>query len=215
MKRIIKKEPAFFSNYISNKKTTSWQELSRDIGNDVRVYMLSGMTPDNCECCSEQNYQCAYTELNIEPEATYSHIDHFKKRSIFKETASIFDWFNLFTASNHEDYGAKYKDKNIRKQDYKHLINPAFENPADYFTYNLLGDIVIKSKNKSSIEYLKAKKTIDLFNLQDKSLIEQRKSVAMQVKAMCKQLSLDDIKNEIGRFDSFVEFSYNAYNQVL
>ncbi len=212
MKKINKNEPQFFKDYLKTNKPKTWGELSRDISFDVRKYMLSGMTPDNNEYISEQNYQCAYTEIDIEPEE--SHVDHFKKQSMFQKHEFIFDWSNLFTASNNEDYGAKHKDKNININDYEYLINPALENPNKYLTYTLLGDVVEKSHDKNSIEYLKAKKTIDLFNLNDYALVEQRKTVSRQIKKMYEQLSLDEIKRNIGRFDTFVEFAYKAYKQM-
>ncbi len=207
MKKINKKEPEFFQNYIKSENPTSWKKLSKAIGKDIRNYMLSGFMPDGKIKPAEQNNQCAYTELHIEPDTSSSHIDHFRKQSMFPK--EIFKWTNLFTVCNNENYGAKYKDKNIRQDDYKLLINPALENPKEYLTYTLNGHICEKSSNKNSYEYLKANKTIELFNLKDYSLQQQRLAVAYQVKAMCDQLSVEEIKKQIGRFDSFVEFVYD------
>ncbi len=215
MKQIRKVEPQFFKDYVNNSKPANCGILSRDIGNDVRTYMLSGMTPDSEENIpSEQNYQCAYTELDIEPEGNISHVDHFRKQSMFQSHRYIFDWNNLFTACNNENIGAKYKDKNIKQSDYQYLINPASENPNDYLTYSLLGDFLEKSDNMDSVEYIKAKTMIDLFNLNDYSLKQQRLTVSKQVQNMCELLSLEEIKNEIGRFDNFIEFVYNACVEI-
>jgi len=180
----------------------------------VRTYMLSGMHPDNTETPSEQNFQCAYTELNIEPESSDSHVDHFLKQSIAPSPKDIFNWSNLFTAYNSENFGAKSKDKKIKTDDYQYLINPALENPKDYLTYNLLGQILENTEDKKSNQYKKAKTTIELFNLNDRSLTQQRFTVSKQVKVMYDQLSLEEIKNEIGRFDNYVEFLYKAYNEM-
>ena len=214
MKKILKNQPQFFIDYLIKKKPNTWGELSKEVRHNVRIYMLSGMCPDdNTEIIpSEQNFQCAYTELNIEPES--SHVDHFRKQSIFPSHKYIFNWSNLFTACNNEDFGAKFKDKKIKKVDYQCLINPALDDPNDYLTYNLLGEILEKASDKKSIQYKKAKTTIYLFNLNDYSLVQQRKTVSKQVQAMCDQLTLEEIKKEIGRFDNFVEFAYKTFNEM-
>ena len=71
MKMVSKLEPVFYQDYISRNKPGTWKQLSFDIGFDMRTYMLM----------KEQNFQCAYTEIRLEPEK--SHIDHFKKKSLY------------------------------------------------------------------------------------------------------------------------------------
>lgn len=211
MKKIIKKEPKFFKDFIKRTRPEKWSEVSHAIGYDIRTYMLYGQetNKENRKTNnSEQNFQCAYTEINIEPESNISHIDHFRKQEFFPELK--FDWTNLFTCYNYNYYGAKYKDNKsgIEKEDYRFLINPAIEDPDDYFKYSYTGEILIKSKDTKSIKYKKAKKTIDVFNLNDKSLIERRLTVAKQLRNYYKELSLTEIKKNIGRFDSFIEHLY-------
>jgi len=150
MKQINKKEPEFYKLFLSENSPELWEKLSLKIGYNVRNYMLM----------EEQNFQCAYTELRIEPEE--SHIDHFRKRSLFPELT--FKWDNLLTSCNYEYYGAKYKDKHIKKRHYSNLINPVTNNPELYFMYSFTGEILITDKNED------AKLTIDLFNLNDRSL---------------------------------------------
>jgi hypothetical protein len=58
MKKVNKSEPAFYQDYISRNKPGKWKQLSFDIGFDMRTYMLM----------EEQNFQCAYTEIRLEPE---------------------------------------------------------------------------------------------------------------------------------------------------
>ena len=213
MKKILKNQPQFFIDYLIKKKPNTWGELSKEVRHNVRIYMLSGMYPDDTETIpSEQNFQCAYTELNLE--SSNSHVDHFLKQSISSSPKDVFNWLNLFTACNSENFGAKSKDKIIKKEDYDYLINPALDDPNDYLTYSLWGNILEKEKDTESISYKKAKKTIKLFNLNDYSLVQQRKIVSKQVQAMCDQLTLEEIKKEIGRFDNFVEFAYKAYNEI-
>lgn len=90
--------------------------------------MLSGLVPDETleqNTISEQNFQCAYTEIDIEENGNSSHIDHFRKQSMFPNLR--FEWSNLFTSTNNEYYGAKYKDNiyRIQRDEYQNLINPA------------------------------------------------------------------------------------------
>jgi len=213
MKHITKNEPHFFSIYLYDHPPNTWEEVSRAIGHDVRVYMLSGMMPDGNELIpSEQNYQCAYTELDIEPEGRDSHIDHFRKQSMFQDLR--FEWTNLFTACNHDDYGAKHKDQHIVPSDYDDLIHPAIDHPSQYLTYNLLGKVIEVSQDVQSDAYKQAKKTLDLLNLNAYSLKQQRLAVSKQVQAVYKQLSLDEIKENVGKFDRFVEFVYHAYKEM-
>ena len=206
MKRIIKHEPSFFTEYLHNNKPNTWEELSRAIGKDIRIYILSGTYTDdtNEKLPSEQNYQCAYTEVRVEPDSNSSHIDHFYKRQLY--TNLKFNWSNLFVATNNEHYGAKYKDKVVtEKNDYSNIIIPAQEDPSQYFKYDFTGIIEEKNSDVDSKAYKKAKKTKDVFYLNHYSLKERRKTVANQVSDFYNQLPLEVIKNEIGEFDQAME----------
>jgi len=153
----------------------------------------------------EQNSQCAYTEIHLGPEN--SHIDHFRKQSLFPKL--IFEWNNLLTSCNNEYYGAKFKDKNIRKkEDYQYLLNPIEDESQRCFKYSMTGEILTDEENR------KGKFTIDSFNLNDYALVEQRKIVASHVKAMCKQFSIEEIIVFIGSFESFIRAIYTDLKNV-
>ena len=187
MKKINKNEPDFYKEFAEQDKPRSWGDLSREIGYDVRKYMLE----------EEQHFQCAYTEVHIDPDPGNSHVDHFRKQSLFPK--SVFKWNNLLTACNSEHYGAKFKDKNIRgKEDYQYLINPVKEEPQRYFSYSMTGEILADEDDR------KGQFTIDSFNLNDRSLVERRKMIVCEVMAMCNQLSLDQLIHDIGSFESFI-----------
>lgn len=68
MKKIKKNEPDFYREFTEHNKPGAWGDLSKEIGYDIRVYMLT----------EEQNFQCAYTEIRLEPED--SHTDHLKNK---------------------------------------------------------------------------------------------------------------------------------------
>lgn len=128
MKRINKQEPAFFKEFVRKKNPADWSE-TKEISFSLREHILA----------NEQNYQCAYTEIDVLPDSHSSHIDHFRKRCMFPNLT--FEYANLFTCSINESYGAKFKDKIVKEADYAELINPSKENPTDYFEYTLDGYI--------------------------------------------------------------------------
>jgi uncharacterized protein (TIGR02646 family) len=210
MKRLHKKEPLFFKEFIRQVHPVEWYQLS-EIRESIRTYILSGLVPNEAiepNTNAEQNFQCAYTEIDIEPDSYSSHIDHFRKQSLFP--ALRFDWDNIFVSTNSNYYGAKYKDNKYRIQQngYQYLINPATENPGDYFKFSFTGEILMKEKDEKSIQYIKAKKTIEIFNLNERSLTEHRATVAKTVIAYFGQLTVGQIKTNIGRFDNFIEYIY-------
>jgi len=194
MKKIDKIEPDFYQKYTSRNRPESWNQMSFDIGFDMRTYML----------LEEQNFQCAYTEIRIEPEQ--SHIDHFKKKSLFPHLT--FYWNNLLTSSNYDFYGARFKDKHIKKEQYQHIINPVTENPQQYLTYSFTGEILIDSNDE------KVKKTVEIFNLNERSLVEQRKTVAKVVKSMCSQFTVEELIDSIGKFESLIRTLYSELKNI-
>ena len=191
MKQIFKIEPAIFNQFIAKNSPQTWGELSKKIGDELRLYML----------INEQNNQCAYTEVRLQNKHLESHIDHFQKQSLFPELKFV--WNNLLTSCNNEHYGARYKDKYIQKIDYEFLIHPAKTNPDDHLTYSTTGEILSKDKY--------GKTTIDLFNLNDKSLVEQRKTIAKQLKEIYQEFDIEELVSQYGKFESFIREIYKIY----
>lgn len=196
MKQINKKEPDFYAKYLKKESPTEWKTLSQAIGSNVREHLL----------VIEQNNQCAYTEIALIHDSRNSHIDHFKKRALFPE--QTFNWNNLLVSCNSENYGAKYKDKNIHKQDYNYILNPVIENPSMCFHFSFTG--IIGEKTIDGVNRERVSNTISLFGLNNKSLVERRATIAEQVKIYSSQLSLNEIKAVIGEFDSFVDNIYST-----
>ena len=93
-----------------------------------------------------------------------AHIDHFRKRDMFPNLT--FDWNNLFVDGMSESYGARFKDKNIKKGDYALLISPAEENVERFFSYMQNGEIVV-AEGLSADDAKRAAFTIKAFNLTD------------------------------------------------
>lgn len=128
----------------------------------------------------EQKGLDAYTEeiLSLDNKTT-THIDHFKKRVHHPELT--FDWENLFLANhqNNNAYGADAKDNGtnkIEKDKYEDLIHPAEEDPHEYFTYNLRGEICPR-EGLDNTRRKKAQFTIDTFCLNSPALQDKRKEI--------------------------------------
>jgi uncharacterized protein (TIGR02646 family) len=112
VRQINKIDSTFFDQKVKHHKPKNWDEV-QPFRAELRGYILD-----------EQNHQCAYTELYITNEnPKHCHIDHFKKRQLFPDLFD--DYNNLFVATNNEDFGAKYKDKELKdKAAYDLLLNP-------------------------------------------------------------------------------------------
>jgi uncharacterized protein (TIGR02646 family) len=157
----------------------------------------------------EQNCICGYSEIPIDDERD-CHIDHFRKRNMFPDYT--FDWYNLVAASNDEDFGAKYKDNKsgIKKPDYSNFFNPVEEFVNSYFYYNERGEIEPHPTLSDPVLQSKVQKTIEVFNLQNKSLVNRRKTIIEQIKAyseLTKEEIFDALK--FGGFISLIE-QYNT-----
>lgn len=203
MRKINKGSPiASFKDFRDNNPVADWNldfSKPRCAGHitylDTRATIL----------VEEQDCICGYSEIPIEDER-YCHIDHYKKRNMFPEHA--FNWSNLIAACNDEDFGAKYKDNksDIKKTDYLKLFDPVTDSVQDYFYYNERGEIEPHPTLSDPTLQAKVQKTIEVFNLQDNSLVNRRKVIINQIKAcagLTKQELYDAMK--FGGFISLIE----------
>lgn len=189
MKQIVKEAaPDFFNTFVAHKKPVNWEDIS-PIRQELRAHILE-----------EQNSCCAYTEIRLTSNGS-CHIDHYRTRHLFPE--KTFDYFNMLVSCNSEKFGAKFKDKQIAsKANYDDLINPVEERPSDYIEFAFTGDVLAIS------DAPKGYKTIDLFNLNEKSLLERRKVIALCVIQMKDYLSEEEIVETTGEFESMVRQLY-------
>lgn len=191
MRQIIKSEPAEFSDFIRRERPTEWNDIA-PIRENIRAHMLE----------NEQNDQCAYTEIRIEKGKSYSHIDHFRKQSIFP--ALKFSYSNLFTAHLAEDFGAKHKDDVVRSSsDYDNLLSPLAPDLSDHFTF----DVATGEIETSTIQ---GKYTTDIFNLNHPTLVERRKIAALSAVTYKDQFPVEDTIEFIGEFENLIRYIYNV-----
>ncbi|MCP5063982.1 MAG: TIGR02646 family protein [Ignavibacteriae bacterium] len=181
MRKIDKGQPLeSFTQFIENDKPINWEDFQKrgkTIFEKTRLQILS----------KEQNYQCGYTELYIS-EPLKCHIDHYKKKSIYPQLE--FEWNNFIVATKDSLFGANYKDSSykIKKEDYNLILDPTIDNAQEYFLYNSWGEIT-SNKNLGELEKEKVNKTIEVFNLNHRSLIEYRKKIIQNVLSYKSQLS--------------------------
>lgn len=194
MKYINKKQaPYEFSDFVRKNSPKQWKELAV---HNHEIYV------EACEALlAEQQNLCGYTEIFFRRNLK-GHIDHFVKRDI--DNRKTFDWNNLVYASLDDAFGARYKDRKIKSEDYNDIFNPVFDNPQEYFEYSLLGDIMPKT-GIDSINRKRAEKTIELFNLNDSTLCNRRKDTIIAINSfMSGGMAIKDILDCLGEtgFDS-------------
>lgn len=199
MRKINKGEPIpEFQKWVNENKTTNWDDLPPDVSSKVRFHIMT----------NEQNNLCGYTELPITMEK--SHIDHFRKRNGMGFESLTFDWNNFIIASIDDGFGAKYKDSRkskLTKDDYALIFNPIECGMDDFVEYDTDGKMYPLDENDCRV-----KRTIDVFNLNDPSLKNRRKSLIKNV-VDCFEGGLgdEDIRNCLKNkgFPSVIEWELN------
>lgn len=183
--------PGFFSKFVAQKQPKAWENIS-PIRKELREHILQ-----------EQGNCCAYTEVRLNGEE-YCHIDHYRTRNLFPEKMSEYE--NLLVSCNSEEYAAKYKDRQIKsKSDYDELINPVEESPSDHIEFAFTGDVLPLKQSK------KGERTISVFNLNEKSLLDRRKTAVLNVVNMSAFLSKEELVVAIGEFETMVRQLYKDY----
>lgn len=192
MKHIDKGEPPrFFSDFVGKNHPKEWGDTAA-VRAQLRDYILE----------NEQSGCCAYTEIRI-VKKDKCHIDHFRKRDLFPQMTM--DYRNMLVACNSECYGAKYKDKNVTKADYAKLINPVEDNPSDFLEFTFIGEIQAVGNDKERGDF-----TINCFNLNERSLVEQRRQAVTNMLIMKEYLSEDEVVEAIGAFETMIRQLYKA-----
>lgn len=193
MRKIDKGEPIpSFTEFVRQNHPTKWED-TKDVSHTWREYILK----------YEQHQLSGYTEKPVRLDK--SHIDHFRKQKLFN--ALVFDWNNYIVDSIDETYGAKFKDKFVKtKTDYKKLINPVTEDASLFFKYELNGKIDV-ADGLSKQDRERAIYTRDAFNLNEASLVDQRKRIMLNIMDCYNDLSDDLILEALAEegFPSVVE----------
>ena len=193
MKRITKsKAPEFYEKFLKTKKTNNWEE-AENIRHDLRQHILI-----------EQKNQCAYTEVYLK-DVDSCHIDHFRRKDANYFPSEVFEYNNLLVSTNKKEYGAIYKDSNIKKEDYDSLIDPVSDYPEEHLYYSKEGIIYAMDDSQ------KGQKTIDLFNLNCTELKERRAECINNIEKIKEQVPLQDALSIFKEFEGMIR---NLYNKI-
>ncbi|MGL5084846.1 MAG: retron system putative HNH endonuclease, partial [Clostridium sp.] len=143
-------EPDFLLVYKKKYTPKTWSDYNKDdIRNRIKENIL----------VLEQEEYCPYCEKRIYTNDD-GHIEHIKPRDNYPKEFQNYD--NLLVSCNQKNSCGIYKKNNY---DIK-FINLVIDNPNNYFNYNIAsGDIIPKSNNESSNEYIRAIYTINILNL--------------------------------------------------
>ena len=182
MRKINKQFPIpEFEEFVLKSHPTEWKQMPTQIRADSRFSIL----------CNEQDCLCGYSEIVLED--TVSHIDHYYKRDLFPK--KIFDWNNLIVSTIDEDFGGKYKDNTykIKSEEYQEIFNPVCDDMSQFIGFSGNGEIVPLYGLSDGIVN-KVKKTIDVFNLNCKSLRDRRRDIILQLEG-CKDIPQDMVRS--------------------
>lgn len=184
MRRINKGVPFDdFVKYLDKHKPSKWEELNGELRYNMRLHIL----------LYEQDCLCGYSEIPLDAENTSSHIDHFVKRDY--DHSKIFDWDNLVVSAIDEDYGGKYKDNTykIKQTEYAQIFNPTKDDMGQYIEYLRDGRIAPRDGIQDAIND-KILKTIEVFNLNCRSLKNRRKQLLIELDS-CSGLPKEVLKH--------------------
>lgn len=184
MRKINKGEPlAEFSKFLLRYTPSRWEELNGELRYNIRLHIL----------LYEQDCLCGYSEIPLDEENTSSHIDHFVKRDY--DHSKIFDWDNLVVSAIDEDYGGKYKDNTykIKQNEYAQIFNPTKDDMGQYIEYLRDGRIAPRDGIQDAIND-KILKTIEVFNLNCRSLKNRRKQLLIELDS-CSGLPKEELKH--------------------
>jgi uncharacterized protein (TIGR02646 family) len=180
------------------KESKAWEDaLIAEIRVNLRENILE----------NEQFFLCAYCEKEIDATPARSNIDHFKTRNLFPQLTLCYK--NLIVSCNTHGRCSGYKDSNIKRTDYEKMINPAIENPEDFFDYLQTGEIHPK-ENLDPKSKEKAEFTIDIFQLNNRGLLEERKKIVYQLNAYNEQLSLEEVLIYVPDYRSFIKTFFKS-----
>lgn len=184
MRRINKGVPFDdFVKYLDKHKPSKWEELNGELRYNMRLHIL----------LYEQDCLCGYSEIPLDAENTSSHIDHFVKRDY--DHSKIFDWNNLVVSAIDEDYGGKFKDNTykIKQNEYAQIFNPTKDDMGQYIEYLRDGRIAPRDGIQDAIND-KILKTIEVFNLNCRSLKNRRKQLLIELDS-CSGLPKEELKH--------------------
>ncbi len=193
MIQVTKSEQNFFivkkRSITNQKQSDAWNKIS-DIRAKLRNHILT----------NEQEKMCVYCEKKISSDSSKSNIDHFRTRNTHPHLTLLYD--NLFVSCNNKNHCSSKKDNSgLANNDFSNLINPIDDDIENNFSFTTFGELTGKNE--------KAKFTIDVFGLNNRSLVEERKNIFLQLQN-CKHMSVETIFETLQCHKSFLKYIISA-----
>lgn len=180
--------PACLGNY--NYKTQNWEDLGGTCKGQLRAALvqMQGIPGVTTPDADEYGLRCAYCEGPI---YHAGHIEHFRRKNPAHYPELTFAWDNLFLACGSNIHCGHFKDKKRNKDkdenkdksksnnpvpDYNpdELIKPDIHDPLDYLFFHSSGEVRIRRGLTCEDDIRRAKETIRVFGLDNRTLAGSR-----------------------------------------
>jgi uncharacterized protein (TIGR02646 family) len=157
-------EPEELLKFKAQNKPATWIDYQESDTQNIKSFLKEHML------VMEQNEYCPYCERQIN-NYKEGRIEHIKPREFYP---NFFDSYQNLLVSCSDKKTCDSAKKNKYSSEF---IDPVLESPTQYLTYDLeSGKIIsIKSKEVENI-YQRALYTIEVLNLNEKSLVATRKA---------------------------------------
>jgi len=167
----------------------SWVKDNKKYGQRLREFILE----------KEQQHACCYCEKGITPDNidTDSHLDHVRPRDKFPQFKN--DYHNLVVSCQTPGRCGNAKGSQFNN----HFIVPTEENPGDYLTYFINGEMRAIANNK------KANVTIEMLNLNAPRLVGARRALFLQLNTM--KNSCADFETYFKEYPTFIKYFKENY----
>ena len=121
-----------------------------------------------------QDEKCAYCECKLGLHE--GHIEHFRRKGKGWFPQLTFEWTNLYYSCRRNGTCGCHKDRVLVKSQLAQLVDPCADNPEDYLQFALDGHVCIR-EGISEMQSLRARLTIDAFNLNHEQLVQMRSNM--------------------------------------
>ena len=170
-------EPQFLIEYKKKINPKNWDDYDHEIKEVLRTLLL----------IEEQDGYCPYCERSIHDNDEW-HIEHIKPQDKFPKEFQ--DYNNLLVSCNHKgtcgiSKGSKYSED---------FINPVVDNPKEFLQHDLATG-KISPMDSEGKNYQKANYTIEVLNLNEKSLLIERRNFNKSLIAIKSNYSTDDFRD--------------------
>jgi len=177
-------KPGFFGSWIKNEEGCNQA---------LREYILE----------KEQQHVCCYCEKKVTAYGETSHIEHIRPRDKFPQLKNAYN--NLSVSCQIKGRCGHAKGNTFNE----YFIIPTEENPGDYLTYSLNGEMRPIDNNQ------KGRETIEILNLNAPKLIGARKVMFIQLHEMKNSPGCDDFEKHFNEYPTLITyFKENYLNQA-